>query len=313
MLERTSILAIRLSALGDIIHALPAISSLKLSFPSSKLALLIAPRWTPIVEGNPFIDELIPPRLPAIRRLRPEFAFDFQGLFKSALLGRLARPKKFYGFDRSVARESLAPIFYTHPIPVIGPHRVERCLQLVTAAGASRLTQEAWIPQGQPEGKLPSAPFVLASPFAGWRGKQWPLENYELLGQLLAHEGLELVVNVPAECARDFANFKDVRVHTSSILGLIDATRRAAAIIGVDSGPLHIAAALGKPGVALFGPTDPKFTGPFGGTMIVLRDDHVETTYKRHGNIHSSMYAITPEKVVEALLHSLANAPVQRA
>jgi heptosyltransferase-1 len=312
MPERTSILAIRLSALGDIIHALPAIASLKLSFPSSQLALLVAPRWLPIVEGNPFIDELIPPHLSTVRRLRPDLAFDFQGLLKSALLGRFAFPKKFYGFDRSVARESLAPMFYTNPINVTGPHRVERCLQLVAAAGASQLTQEAWIPPGQPEGKLPSGPFVLASPLAGWAGKQWPLENYELLGQLLSREGLELVVNVPYECGNDVASFRHMRVHTSSILGLIDATRRAAGVVGVDSGPLHVAAALRKPGVALFGPTDPRLTGPYGGTLTILRDERFETTYKRHGKIHSSMHAITPAKVAEALLYSLAKAPAHR-
>jgi heptosyltransferase I len=310
--ERSSILAIRLSALGDIIHALPAIASLKQSFPLSRLSMLIAPRWHAIVEGNPFIDELIPPNIAEVRRLRPDLAFDFQGLLKSALLGRLARPPKFYGFHRSVARESLAPLFYTHPIRVTGPHRVERCLQLIAAAGATQLTDKAWIPPGRPEGELPTTPFVLASPFAGWVGKQWPLGNYEVLGRFLSHEGLELVANVPGDRVAELAPFGHVGVHTSSIAGLIDATRRAAAILGVDSGPLHVAAALRKPGVALFGPTDPKLTGPYGGSIYVLRASGVETTYKRHGQIHSSMCAITPRRVAEALLHSLAKTTVPR-
>src|ERR1700761_1255841 len=196
MPDPASILAIRLSALGDIIHALPAVASLKQSFPSSKLALLIAPRWIPIVEGNPFIDELIPPRVPVILRLRPGLAFDFQGLLKSALLGRITRPAQFFGFDKSVAREPLASALYSRRIAVTGPHRVQRNLQLIAAAGASILSGEAWIPPGRSEGHLPSTPFVLTSPFAGWAGKQWPLENYGALGQLLAGEGLELVANV---------------------------------------------------------------------------------------------------------------------
>jgi heptosyltransferase I len=304
MPETGSILAIRLGALGDIIHALPAIQSLKQSFPASKLALLIAPRWLPIVEGNPFIDEFIAPRASALHRLRPEFAFDFQGLLKSALLGRLAQPKAFYGFGRSVAREPLASALYTHRIPVIGPHRIERNLQLIAAAAASRLTTDAWIPPGRTEGDLPSGPFVLASPFAGWAGKQWPIENYDAVGQLLSREGLELVVNVPGEKR---VALRHVRVHTSSISGLIGATRRATAIIGVDSGPLHLAAALRKPGVAIYGPTDPKMTGPFGKTMAVIRSEDVETTYKRQSDIHASMRDITPEWVTNALLHLLAN------
>jgi heptosyltransferase-1 len=317
MPERSSILAIRLSALGDIIHALPAITCLKQSFPSSKLALLIAPRWLPIVEGNPFIDELIPPNLATVRatvrHLRPDLAFDFQGLLKSALLGRLARPKSFFGFDRSVARESFASLFYTHRIPVTGPHRVERNLQLIAAAGASTLVNEAWIPPGRSEGHLPSGPFVLTSPFAGWAGKQWPIENYDTLGQILSGEGFELAANVPAQRASELASFRHVHVHTSSISGLIDATRRAAAIVGVDSGPLHLAAALRKPGVALFGPTDPRLTGPYGGTVSVIRTDDVATTYKRHANVHPSMRVITPQQVAETLLHSLANTPVRRS
>ncbi|HTU48223.1 MAG TPA: glycosyltransferase family 9 protein [Bryobacteraceae bacterium] len=317
MPERSSILAIRLGALGDIIHALPAIASLKQSFPSNKLALLIAPRWLPIVEGNPFIDELIPPNFAAIRatipRLDPGLAFDFQGLLKSALLGRLARPGAFFGFDKSVARESFASAFYTHRIPVTGPHRVQRNLQLIAAAGASKLSDEAWIPPGRPEGHLPAGPFVLTSPLAGWTGKQWPLENYDALGQFLASEGFKLVANVPEICAPQFATLKHVHVHTSSIRGLIDATRRAVAVVGVDSGPLHLAAALRKPGVALFGPTDPRLTGPYGGVMTVIRTDDVETTYKRHANVHASMRVITPRQVAEALLHSLANTPVPRS
>jgi lipopolysaccharide heptosyltransferase I len=313
MSDHASILAIRLSALGDIIHALPAIASLKRSFADYRLRLLIARRWLPIVEGNPFIDELIDPKLSSIRRLRPDLAFDFQGLVKSALLGRLARPKKLYGFSRAVARESLAPMFYTHAIPVAGPHRVDRCLQLIAAAGANNLSEEAWIPAGRAEGELPANPFVLVSPFAGWAGKEWPIENYQALAQLLASDGLDLVLNVPEHRRPEIASLKHLRVHTSSISGLIDATRRAAAVIGVDSGPLHLAAALRKPGVALFGPTDPRLTGPYGGSMTVIRSDDVATTYKRHANVHASMRVITPQQVARALLHSLANTAVRRS
>jgi heptosyltransferase-1 len=313
MPERKSILAIRLSALGDIIHALPAIGSLKRSFPSSRLALLIAPRWTPIVEGNPYIDQLIDPNASSVYGLAPDLAFDFQGLVKSAFLGRMARPKKLYGFSRAVARESLASIFYTHAVPVTGPHRVDRCLQLIAAAGAAALSDEAWIPPGRAEADLPSRPFVLASPFAGWAGKEWPIENYDALARLLSAEGLDLVLNVPEHRRHELAALDRAHAHSSSISGLIGATRRAAAIVGVDSGPLHLAAALRKPGVALFGPTDPRLTGPYGGSMIVIRSDDVETTYKRHANVHASMRVITPQQVAQALLHSLANTAVRHS
>ena len=314
------ILVIRLGAMGDIIHTLPAITTLKKSFPNRKLAWLVAPRWMPLLEGNPHIDELIPldrRNLPHVKRTlgriraqRPELAFDFQGLFQSAIAGRLARPNALYGFAKSVAREPFASLFYTHSIPVKGPHRVERAVQLAEAAGASSPTFDAWIPSGRPEGELPNDPFVLASPFAGWPGKEWPLASYEILGRLVNKEGLELVANVPAHRAKELERLNHIRVHCSSLPGLIYATRRATAVVGLDSGPLHLAAALRKPGVGLYGPTDPVLTGPFGGTMAVLRMPDAETTYKRHTEIHASMHEITPEDVVKALLSSMKRTPM---
>ncbi len=150
---------------------------------------------------------------------------------------------------------------------------------------------------------MPSGPYVLASPLAGWQSKQWPLEMYEGLGQRLRKEGLDLVLNVPDERAKEA--FRHVLVHPSSLSGLIHATRRATAVVGVDSGPLHLAAALKKPGVALFGPTDPAQTGPFKSPMLVLRQANAETTYKRGRAVHPSMAGISVEEVAAALVRSL--------
>lgn len=314
-MSQSSILIIRLSAMGDIIHTLPAVTTLKKRFPDHKLVWLVAPRWAPLLEGNPHIDTLIPldrrdiPRawhtLQSLRTLQPEMAFDFQGLFQSAILGRLARPKSLFGFAKSVAREPFAALFYSHPVPVEGPHRVERAVQLAQAAGAQKPTFEAWIPAGRLEGELPSGPFVLANPFAGWPGKEWPLEAFDALAQLLNKQGLQLVLNVASHQVKKLQSFEHIHIHTSSLAGLIHATRRAEAVVGVDSGPLHLAAALRKPGVGLYGPTDPALTGPFGGSISVLRTPDVETTYKRHAEIHASMREIRPEVVAAAVLKSI--------
>lgn len=315
--EDSGILVIRLGAMGDIIHALPAAASLKASFPQRKLSWLIAPRWMPLLEGNPYVDDLIGFERTGVaalkatwrrlRRKRFELAFDFQGLLQSALAGRAARPNLFYGFSRAVARESHSAWFYDHSIDVTGPHRVERNLQLVATAGARKLITQAWIPQGAPEGQLPKGPFILTNPFAGWAGKEWPLPFYELLGRELQKEGLQLVTSVPANKAADLQDFRHIHVYVSTLAGLVDATRRATAVVGLDSGPLHLAAALGKPGVALFGPTDPACTGPFGGSLAVLRAPGFETTYKRHSETHASMKVISVEQVKTALLESVAH------
>ncbi|HEY7210268.1 MAG TPA: glycosyltransferase family 9 protein [Bryobacteraceae bacterium] len=312
------LLVIRLGAMGDVLHTLPAVASLKKSFPEKKIAWLISRKWAPLVAGNPYIDDLISfdrSESASLRRvrgelkaLRPAVALDFQGLLQSAIAARLARPARLFGFDRSVAREPLAALLYTDRIRVTGPHRIERNLQLAAAAGARELWQESWIPLGSPEVDLPHGPFVLTSPFAGWGSKQWPLERYGELANRLAREGLPLVANVPPERAGELHPYKDLTVHSSSLAGLIDATRRAAAVVGVDSGPLHLAAALKKPGVALFGPTDPAQTGPFDSPMIVLRQTGVETTYKRGQATHASMSGISVPEVAEALLRSMTRA-----
>ncbi len=311
-----SMLVVRLGAMGDVLHALPAVASVKLSFPERKLVWLIGRKWLPLLVGNPYVDEFVPfgrrgvasflDARRALRLMQPEIAIDFQGLLQSALAGRMAGAKRFYGFDRLVAREPLASLLYTHRIHVTGPHRIERNLQLVAATGASRLTEESWIPPGVQEARLPERPFVLASPFAGWGSKQWPTNLYEKLGRALREEGFDLVVNIAPERAKELASFRHLTVHSSSLAGLIYATRRAAAVVGVDSGPLHLAAALGKPGVALFGPTDPAQTGPFKSPMKVLRQEQVQTSYKRDRATHASMSSIRVEEVSEALLNSLA-------
>jgi len=323
MKESNSILIIRLGAMGDIIHALPAVASLKCTFPERKLTWVVARRWMPLLQGNPHIDELVPFDRSGIAalfashhrlgRIRPTVAIDLQGLLQSALAGRFARPETFFGFDRSVAREPLAARLYTHRIHVTGPHRIQRNMQLVEAVGASQVVWDTWLPEGMPEGDLPSTDFVLASPFAGWKSKEWPIARWDTLGKLLEHEGLPLILNMPVEQARGLAPLKHCRIHSSSLEGLIYATRRATAVIGLDSGPLHLAAALGKPGVALFGPTDPLQTGPFRSSMVVLRAAEVQTTYKRDDAIHQSMNEITVEQVALALQQSLAAVVVRQS
>lgn len=301
------ILVVRLSAMGDVIHALPAVASLKHSFPHSRLSWAIRPRWMPLLEGNPFLDEVIPldrtfaGAAKAWRRLRQErfdLAVDFQGLVQSALVAAAARPDRIVGYHRSQAWERLAALFYSTGVVTGSAHIVDRNLELVAAAGASSLLRVFPLPQGTPEGRLPEGKFVLASPLAGWGSKQWPLDLYEGLASRL---DVPLVVNGPPEAKETLARIRGAHVHLSGLSGLIDATRRAHAVVGVDSGPMHLAAALAKPGVAIFGPTDPARNGPYGGSLRVLRSASAVTTYKRLSS-NETMRAITPAAVAEALL-----------
>jgi heptosyltransferase-1 len=309
MTERR-IVVVRLGAMGDIIHTLPAVASVKQSFPQSYVAWTVEERWSPLLEGNPFIDEIIPvgrrtvSSLLSLRRLlrsrKFDTAIDFQGLIKSALTASAARPERIIGFDRSQARERLAAWVYSQEVKTTASHVVDRYIEIAAAAGATAIARTFYIPSGSPEGSLPSSEFVLANPLAGWGSKQWPLEHYLALAKRL---DVPLVLNVPNRIDAPGAN-----VHVSGIAGLIDATRRASAVIGVDSGPLHLAAALGKRGVAIFGPTDPARNGPYGGSMTVLRSTSAETTYKRQRDVATSMQDISVDQVFTALTNALSKA-----
>lgn len=314
------ILVVRLGAMGDIIHALPAAASLKHGFPGSRLTWVVEPQWAPLLEGNPFVDRVALFRrggpgtiLESCRRLRQErydFAVDFQGLIKSALVASVARPDRIFGFHQSQAREKLAALFYSHKTLSRAAHVVDRNLDLAAAAGAGTILKKFPLPAGRQESPLPGGPFVLACPLAGWRSKQWPPEFYgELAARLRNELGITLVVDGPATAASVLAAAGEAFRHYSSLSGLIFAMRRAAAVVGGDSGPLHLAAALGKPGVAIFGPTDPGRNGPYGGSITILRSPRAATSYKRRAAIDESMYQITPDAVFDALRPHLLARP----
>jgi len=300
--------------MGDVIHALPAVASLKHGFPSAKISWLIKARWIPLLEGNPCVDEIIPFERTVrgvrsvFQRLRHEAFYlvvYFQGLIQSALLARAARASRIVGLDRSQAREPLAAFLYSTAVRTTSAHRVDQCLELAAAAGAPTMVPVFHLPCGAPEGPLPEGPFVLACPVAGWGSKQWPLEYYSNLALDL---DIPLVVNGPPESADLLAQIRGATIHLSGLRGLIHATRRAHAVIGVDSGPLHLAAALAKPGVAIYGPTEPASHGPYGNRIRVLRSPTAVTSYKRGHDEDAAMRAIEPRAVLDALAASLAEA-----
>jgi len=304
------ILVVRLGALGDIIHTLPAAASLKHSHQGSRLTWIVEPRWAPLLEQNPFVDRVVflqrdspAGLLRSWRALRAEgydLAIDFQGLLKSALVASAAHPERIFGFHQTQVRERAAALFYSDKVSSSQAHVVDRNLDLAAAAGAANPLRTFPMPSGRPEGELPAGDFVLASPLAGWRAKQWPIEHYrELAARLRRELAIPLVINGPPGSGLPL--IEGAVTHVSGLAGLIDATRRATAIVGVDSGPLHIAAALGKPGVAIFGPTDPARNGPYGDSLKVLRSAAAATTYKRGAAISESMRSIAPDEVFEAL------------
>lgn len=311
------ILIVRLGSMGDILHAMPAVASVRLAYPEAHIAWAVQPRWLPLLAGYPHIDEAIPVERKTLRgvlaarsRLREkpfDLAIDFQGLVQSALVARASRAAAIFGFGRASLKEKAASVFYSATVTPRATHIVDMNLELAGKAGAPVTRIEFAVPAGRPEGALPQGPFVLASPLAGWASKQWPAESFSTLAaRLNAEAGMPLVVNGPPESAPLLLRIEGAKPHVSGLEGLIDATRRATAVVGVDSGPMHLAAALGKPGVALFGPTDPARNGPYAKSFVVLRDPSAKTTYKRGQQIAESMRALTAEMVWQALAGRLA-------
>ena len=300
------ILVVRLGSMGDVIAALPAVASLKHSIPHSKITWVIDPKWSLLLEGNPYVDSVVhldrrtfTGLRNAWRELRADrfdFAVDFQGLVKSAIVATLARPERIFGFNAEYARESPASWFYSTKVPIRSYHAVERNLDLAAAAGASNILRTFPLPAGERESKLPEGDFVLASPLAGWGAKQWPLENYTKLAERLHREcGMPLVLDAPYPL-----RVQGSESHVSTLAGLIYATRRATAVVGLDSGPLHLAAALGKPGVAIYGPTDPARHGPYGGTINVLRSPGALT---RIAGLRNRMRACARSRRIRYSMH----------
>jgi lipopolysaccharide heptosyltransferase I len=322
-------LLVRLGSLGDIVHALPAAAALRESFPEARIAWVVERKWRALLDGNPDLDEVIELARGArgyaacARRLRAggyTCAIDFQGLYKSAGLARLSGAPRRIGFERRFAREGGAAKFYTERVVPQAPHVVEWNLALAERAGARRIPArfplrvppeaEAYVERELALRGLRE--FYLLSPGGGWRGKCWPAERYGHLHRRLAARhallGLRAVLSYGpgerdlAEAVRLVAGEPEPVILPMDLPQLMAALRRARFFLGGDTGPLHLAVALGTPVVGLYGPTDPARNGPYSPRDVVVRNARPEqTTYKRSAAPDPSMLSITVEQVLEAV------------
>jgi heptosyltransferase-1 len=300
---------VRLGAMGDLIHAIPAAQCLS---SLGSLYWAVERRWVPLLSAESRVWETMPvdrrpltqlvASLRSLRSVAFDLVVDLQGLWKSALITLLAAAPRTFGFHPSQAREPSASVMYTHRFISRSRHIADQYLELAQAAGGTGEPCGFPLPQGEPEGDLPEQPYVLVSPFAGWRGKQWPLDRYaDLASRLRAELDLTLALNVAPVNLPATASLAGVHVHVSGLSGLIHVTRGARAVVGLDSGPMHLAAALGVPGIALFGPTDPARNGPLGSSFRVLRDPRAVTTYRHRDATDPGMDRITVDQVMQAL------------
>jgi heptosyltransferase I len=272
-----SLLVIKPSSLGDIVHTLPAVALLRDSYPSARITWVINPEWAPLLRGNPCVTHIhLFPRgelgglglatrlLPWMRqtaRLQPDAALDFQGLLRSALIGRISHPRDFYGMDD--AREG-ARRFYQHLAPVDrDAHAVERYLSLVENFGVPITRPLRFpLPTGDPILRFDDdEPFVLLHPFA--RGSRKSLSDLavEEFCRALAPYRVVLAGRAKRELAVA-DNCVNLLNHTS-LLQLVWLLRHARFTVSVDSGPMHIASALSDRLVSIHTWSDPRKVGPY--------------------------------------------------
>ncbi len=256
----------------------------------------------------------------ALRNERYQVAVDFQGLWKSAALALWSAAPERVGFDRP--RERPAALFYTQRVTVNARHIVEQNLQLARAVVPGTAceiefpiprstTAEAWC-----EAELRRrgvTDFVLLSAGAGWGAKLWPADSFARVARGLSAQGLRVLLNCgPGEEALVRSIEEQAKGAAQavpcSLAELISLTRRARLFIGGDSGPTHLAAALGIPVVALFGPTDPARNGPYGSRSLVLRAVASVTSYSHSRRQDLGLLSITPDDVIAAACRLLGTA-----
>ncbi len=338
-----SLLIVRLSAMGDIIHTLPAAAALRQAFPHATLGWLIEERWAELLctlryprsgrrsPQRPMVDRVhavntaewrqapfsfntwqqMAVGLSQLRGVEYDAVIDFQGAVRSALLSRWSGAAVVYGSAQP--RENAASMFYTRKIQTNGSHVVEQALKLAGAVVPSAAMAESQVQfpvDRDAESTIASLTadvkeFVILNPGAGWGAKRWPSERYGQVAKELARDGLCSLVNYgPGEeelaAAVEAAGEGAARKISCSVSELIALTRRARLLIGGDTGPMHLAAALKIPVVAIFGPTNPARSGPFGTRSIVLRSASSMTDHSRHSEPEHGLLEITVGEAVAA-------------
>lgn len=337
-----SILIVRLGAMGDVLHAMPAVAALREALPEIHLGWVIERRWSELLisaegeratsAGRDLVDSIhvvdtrswrkYPFRPATMKEIRSTLgslgaqkyglAIDLQGASKSALVAKFSHAGSTYGFANP--REHLATMFYSAKVSTHSPHVIDQNLELCSAAVHRPLTAgefdlprsasaEQWCETKLRE--LGIGKFAILNPGSGWGAKCWPAERFAEVARRLGNSGiLSLVNHGPGEeeLAESVVRLSGgtARALFATIPQLISLTRRAALFVGGDTGPLHLAAALKIPVVALFGPTDPARNGPYGTRSVTLRSERSVTSYSHVAAPDPGLQSITADEVVGA-------------
>jgi heptosyltransferase-1 len=236
---------------------------------------------------------------------------DLQGAVRSAMIGRIAGCLRLIG--EAEPRERAARWLFTEQVETSGAHVIEQDVELAAAVAGDELNPVTpWLPV-DPIAEawanlilsLDAPPAVLVNPGAGWGAKRWPVELYAVVAEGLADRGMRVLVNIgPGEesLAEAIVTATGGRAEAiaPTLSQLIAVTRRITLCVAGDTGPLHLACALGRPVVGIYGPTDPSRNGPFGTRFRVLRSPESRRDHTRHPEPEAGLLTILPKDVLQA-------------
>ena len=341
-----NILIVKLSAVGDVVHTLPSLAALRKLYSDAHITWVIEEAAADLVTGHPYLDRVLVSRrkswakslkspqralravdemrsfLRALRDRPYDLVIDFHGLFKSAVIVFLSRGKRKLGYD---SLQELSGLFLNEKIPEdMNKHAVDRYLDFLRHLGSPVEKPAFLIPVGEENMKRVAgllekydldrgAGFVAVSPVALWETKLWEEHKFAALCDRIVGElGLKVVLTgdkAGGVLSRIEARMTESAVNLGGKTTLRDLAalyKKADVLVTTDSGPMHIAAAVGTPVIALFGPTAPWRTGPYGpGHIVIRKATACGPCFLRHCETGQCMKDITVEEVFEAVKKAL--------
>ena len=334
------ILLVRTSSLGDVVHALPVLTALRRHLPHATLGWVVEEPFAPLLAGHPDLDEVLVVRLRrwgrrplawrslreaagflrALRRFAPDIVLDLMGNHKAAVIAALSLSRRRIGLDRHSRREPASALWLSERLPARGRHAVDRGLALLDALGLpaepADFGGEKLFP-GAPAARADEvkAPFALLHPGAGWGNKIYPPDWWgKAIRCLHAETGMRtLVAAAPGEerlAAVAAAAGGDAACSVEpapDLPGLAALLRRATLMLGGDTGPTHLAHALGRPVLMVMGPTDPTLHGPYGAPERALfRRLPCSFCHRRFAETKACLLEILPERLAARAAELLA-------